>query len=87
MFSALDRILFAPLPYADEDRLVHFGMTFPFGGGSTASDILSSSPPLSGWLEAGARAVHRGDVGTDDACDITEQPSERLPCARVESNS
>src|SRR5262245_6352790 len=27
MFSALDRILFRPLPYADEDRLVNFGWT------------------------------------------------------------
>src|SRR5262245_472421 len=29
MFSALDRILFRPLPYADADRLVNVGMTFP----------------------------------------------------------
>jgi hypothetical protein len=28
MFSALDRILFRPLPYADAGRLVNVGMTF-----------------------------------------------------------
>jgi len=42
MFSALDRILFRPLPYADEDRLVHFGMTCPsLGGGSTVKTTSS----------------------------------------------
>ena len=35
MFSALDRILFRPLPYSDADRLVNVGRTFPATGGQS----------------------------------------------------
>ena len=90
MFSALDRILFRPLPYADEDRLVHFGMTFPsMSGGSTAdSDLILIGRSYQGsWKPAPEPFTAVTTVmGRGNTCDVTEQPSERLLCARVESN-
>jgi hypothetical protein len=93
MFSALDRILFRPLPYADEDRLVHFGMTFPaMGGGSTAeSDLILIGRSYQGsWKPAPepftAVTTVANAVGVGSTCDVTEQPAERLVCPLVESN-
>jgi putative ABC transport system permease protein len=42
MFSALDRILFRPLPYGDADRLVNVGRTFPAIGGQSPVLLHSS---------------------------------------------
>src|SRR5262245_30839710 len=43
MFSALDRILFRPLPYGDADRLVNIGMTVPAIGAPGRSRVLLHS--------------------------------------------
>src|SRR5262249_37086241 len=40
MFSALDRILFRPLPYGHADRLVNVGMTFPSVQNPDQSQVL-----------------------------------------------
>ena len=60
MFSALDRILFRPLPYGDADRLVNVGMDVPAFGAPAKASILHSQR-LPGALEAGAGTVHRRD--------------------------
>jgi len=91
MFSALDRILFRPLPYADEDRLVHFGMTFPSFSGRGAADsdlILIAGSYQGSWkpVPEPFTAVTTVMWGKGSSCDVTEQPSERLLCAQVESN-
>jgi hypothetical protein len=50
MFSALDRILFRPLPYPDGDRLVQIGMTWPdFGSGGRGDVIFTDRAYLAGW--------------------------------------
>ena len=86
MFSALDRILFRPLPYGDADRLVNVGMTFPATGGHSPV-LLHSREYQERWKPAPAPFIAvttTADVG--NTCDVTEQQPERLLCAAVESN-
>jgi predicted permease len=86
MFSALDRILFRPLPYGDADRLVNLGMTFPATGGRSPV-LLHSSEYQARWKPAPEPFIAvttTADVG--NTCDVTEQQPERLLCAAVESN-
>jgi predicted permease len=85
MFSALDRILFRPLPYQDPDRLVQVGMTMPRLNdksqlGLTDGDYLTRWTPPPEPFEA---VTIEGGGG---ACDATEQQPERLRCVSVESN-
>ena len=87
MFSALDRILFRPLPYADESRLVHFGMVLPGLGGGSERVALLGAPYPGSWKPAPEPfTAVTTMVGTSGPCDLTEQPPERLLCARVENN-
>jgi predicted permease len=92
MFSALDRILFRPLPYADEDRLVNLGWTLSaelMGPGRTQA-ILASRGYRERWKPAPepftAVTTVGLAVGAASTCDVTEQPAERLVCPLVESN-
>src|SRR5262245_17004955 len=87
MFSALDRILFRPLPYADEDRLVNLGWTI--------RGLASGRPELTlvgrGYREHWKPAPDPFTavttiVNTVDTCDVTEQKPERLRCVKVENN-
>jgi putative ABC transport system permease protein len=87
MFSALDRILFRPLPYGDADRLVNVGMTFPAASGGPSPVLLHSSQYLEHWKptpEPFAAVTTTADAGM--TCDVTEHQPERLVCAAVESN-
>ena len=88
MFSALDRILFHPLPYGDADRLVNFGMTVPaIGAPGQSRLILHSLRYQEHWKPAPEPFTDVTTVwGVGDTCDVTEQQSERLLCATVESN-
>ena len=88
MFSALDRILFRPLPYADADRLVNLGWTSPAGAppGQTRT-ILVSIRYRERWKPAPEPFTAVTTIPTTvDTCDVTEQQPERLGCAKVESN-
>jgi len=88
MFSALDRILFRPLPYADPDRLVNLGWTSPAGAppGQTRT-ILVSIRYRERWKPAPEPFTAVTTIpATVDTCDVTEQQPERLLCAKVESN-
>jgi predicted permease len=88
MFSALDRILFRPLPYADPDRLVNLGWTSTAGAppGQTRT-ILVSIRYRERWKPAPEPFTAVTTIpATVDTCDVTEQQPERLVCAKVESN-
>jgi putative ABC transport system permease protein len=88
MFSALDRILFRPLPYGEADRLVNVGMAFqsPEDPGQTEALLPSRTYPEH-WNPAPepfTAVTALRDMG--DTCDVTEQQPERLRCTSVESN-
>jgi predicted permease len=88
MFSALDRILFRPLPYGDADRLVSVGRDYADAGSPDRNNVLiPSSEYQERWRPAPApftAVTTTSDVG--QTCDVTGQHPERLRCASVESN-
>jgi predicted permease len=89
MFSALDRMLFRPLPYADADRLVRVGMRPPPGQPEHWVRNLGSINYQEHWKPAPEPFVEVTTIefrDSDDTCDVTEQQPERLLCANVESN-
>jgi predicted permease len=82
VFSFVDRILFRPLPYANEHELVWFGMTAPIGGGSEF--ILEQN--YSAWKKQRTPfAAMTVTAGVSD-CNLSEFNPIRLPCSRVGSN-
>src|SRR5688572_15006597 len=86
MFSALDRILFRPLPYGDADRLVNVGMTFPAIEGQSPVLLPSREYPER-WKPAPEPFLAvTTTAGVGNTCDVTGQQPERLRCATVESN-
>jgi predicted permease len=88
MFSALDRILFRPLPYADADQLVNVGMTFPaFEIAGKTPATLNSRGYQARWKPAPEPFTAVSTIQSDGKiCDVTEGQPERLFCATVESN-
>jgi hypothetical protein len=83
VFSAVDRILFRPLPYGHEDRLMSVGMMAPldtneFMFASEYFDLRHAPGPF--------EAVTSFEAGAP-ACDLTEQQNPlRLHCSKVEAN-
>ena len=47
VYSVVDRVLFRPLPYPDESRILWFGMKAPVGG-----DNFALGPDYQDWKEA-----------------------------------
>jgi predicted permease len=92
MFSALDRILFRPLPYADADRLVNLGWTLSAAltGPGRTQTVLVARGYRERWKPApepfAAVTTVFNATGVGSTCDVTEQPAERLVCPTVESN-
>src|SRR5262245_22052426 len=88
MFSALDRILFRPLPYGDAERLVNQGAAVSaFGAPGQTQVILVSRGYRERWKpvpEPFTAVTTIEDVG--NTCDVTTEQPERLRCATVESN-
>jgi putative ABC transport system permease protein len=92
MFSALDRILFRPLPYADAGRLVNLGWTLSAAlTGPQTQAILTSrgyrerwKPAPDPFIAVTTVTIQLGAGG--GTCDVTEQQPERLGCPTVESN-
>ncbi len=81
VFSVVDRILFRPLPYAHDDRLVSVGLVAP---------ILPQEFMLGGsyyeWRDnQKAFDAFTSETGAN-ACDLTERNPARLSCASVEQN-
>ncbi|MCU1236741.1 MAG: hypothetical protein JWP63_4708 [Candidatus Solibacter sp.] len=82
VFSAVDRILFRPLPYANEERLVSVGMLAPldtneFLFASGIIDLRHNPGPFEAITSFQAGGI---------PCDLTEHNPVRLECLRIEGN-
>jgi putative ABC transport system permease protein len=82
VFSAVDRILFRPLPYRDEGRLVSAGIMAPldtneFMLADAYFDLRRNPGPF-----VAVTSFQAGEM----ACDLTEQSPLRMRCMRVEGN-
>jgi len=82
VFSVVDRLLFRSLPYAQDDRLVSFGLTAPiekneFVLGAGYVGFRHHPGPF-----AQVAAMQPGVA----KCDITEQDPARINCAHVEQS-
>jgi len=88
MFSALDRILFRPLPYGDADRLVNVGLTIPAPGEPGKSRALLRPLSYQKFRKPAPEPFSAvTSVWSDgEPCDVTEAQPERVLCAEVESN-
>ena len=81
VFSFVDRILFRPLPYANERELVWFGMTAPIG---SSEFILEQN--YTAWRNRQTPfAAMTVTAGVGD-CSLSELNPVRLRCSRVASN-
>jgi predicted permease len=82
VFSAVDRVLFRPLPYADEDRLVSAGMMAPLD----TNEFLFAEPYFDLRRNPGpfeqVTAFQAGTIHTD----LTDDKPVRLRALRVEAN-
>ena len=81
VFSVVDRILFRPLPYTHEDRLVSVGLTAPiipeeFMLGGSYYTWRDNQKPFEAFTS---------ETGVNP-CDLTERNPARLSCAGVEHN-
>ncbi len=82
VFSAVDRILFRALPYANEDRLVSVGMMAPLD----SNEFLFAEPYFNLRRDPGpfqeVTAFQAGTIATD----LTEDNPKRLRALRLEAN-
>jgi putative ABC transport system permease protein len=81
VFSVVDRILFRPLPYPHDDRLVSVGLTAP---------IIPQEFVLGGWYyewrdHQTPFTALTSEAGVN-ACDLTEHNPAHLSCASVDAN-
>jgi len=81
VFSAVDRILFRPLPYHDEGRLVSVGMT-----ALDTNEFLLAEAYFELRRDPGPFAKVTAFQAGSIACDLTESNPLRLRCLRAESN-
>jgi predicted permease len=82
VFSVVDRILFRPLPYAHEDRLVSVGLSSPYDANEfmfaqNYFDLRHNTGPLEAVTSFQAGAI---------GCDLNLENPARLRCLRVEAN-
>jgi predicted permease len=82
VFSAVDRVLFRPLPYRDEGRLVSAGIMAPldtneFMLADAYFDLRRNPGPF-----VAVTSFQAGGI----ACDLTEQSPLRMSCMRVEGS-
>ncbi len=82
MFSIVDRVLFRPLPYANEARLVSVGMMAPLD----SNEFMFAGEYFNLHRDHGPfDAVSTFQAGAFD-CDLTSQNPQRVRCLRMESN-
>jgi hypothetical protein len=83
VFSAVDRILFRALPYAEPDRLVSVGLAAPI----EPTEFLLHTDYVTLWRHADLpfKSVTTTATPAYD-CDLTEARPRRLSCAQVEWN-
>jgi len=81
VFSVVDRILFRPLPYAHDERLVSVGLTAP---------IIPEEFMLGGsyyqWQDSQTPFTALTSESGINECDLTERNPQRLSCANIEQN-
>jgi putative ABC transport system permease protein len=82
VFSAVDRILFRPLPYRDEARLVSAGMMAPLD----SNEFLLADAYFDLRRNPGPFAAVTSFQAGGIACDLTEASPLRMVCLRVEAN-
>ncbi len=81
VFSVVDRILFRPLPYTNEDRLTSIGILAPLD----STEFMLGADYYEWRNERTAfDGMTTWSMATD--CDADGDPPERLGCARVEAN-
>jgi len=81
VFSAVDRILFRALPYADDGRLVSLGMTAPIA----PHEFLLGYDYLD-WRSASTPFESMGEWSGVGDCDLTDANPVRLRCGIVDSH-
>jgi predicted permease len=81
VFSVVDRILFRPLPYAHDGRLVSVGLVAPI---VPEEFMLGGSYFVWRDNQKPFEAI-TSEIGVTP-CDLTERSPARLSCARVEAN-
>jgi putative ABC transport system permease protein len=91
MFSALDRILFRPLPYPGGEQLVQIGMTVrdfgPSANGGRGDVIFTDHAYRARWSLPPEPFVSVTIISRTPECDITEDHRpERVRCAYVSHN-
>ena len=82
VFSAVDRILFRPLPYRDEAGLVSVGMMAPLD----SNEFFLAEPYFDLRRHPGPFAEVTSFQAGAIACDLNEQSPLRLRCLRLERN-
>jgi predicted permease len=82
VFSFVDRILFRPLPYANEHELVWFGMTAPIGG---ATEFILDQNYTAWKKQQTPFSAITATSGVVD-CSLSELNPVRLRCSRVTAN-
>jgi putative ABC transport system permease protein len=82
VFSAVDRVLFRPLPYDDEARLVSVGIMAPLD----TNEFLLTEGYLDLRRDPGPLAAVSSFQAGAIACDLTDDRPSRLACLRVEAN-
>src|SRR5690348_13211982 len=82
VFSAVDRVLFRPLPYRDEARLASVGIMAPLD----TNEFLLASAYFDLRRNPGPFAEVTAFQAGTAACDLTEASPVRLQCLRLESN-
>src|SRR4029077_6086153 len=80
VFSVVDRILFRSLPYAQEERLVSFGLLAPI----ERDEFMLGASYVDFRKEPGPFEAITSMAPGSTACDVTEQSPVRLSCASVE---
>jgi putative ABC transport system permease protein len=81
VFSVVDRVLFRPLPYSDDSRLVSVGVTAPI----ERQEFMLGRQYFD-WKDHQTPFVQMTSWSGLSDCDLTDQSPVRLVCARVESN-
>src|SRR5215467_9886283 len=82
VFSAVDRILFRPLPYQDESRLASVGIMAPLD----SNEFLLAEGYFDLRRHPGPFAAVTSFQAGSIACDLTEDHPLRLRCLRAEAN-
>jgi predicted permease len=81
VFGVVDRILFRPLPYAHDERLVSVGLTAPI---APQEFMLGGS--YYQWQDNQAAFTALTSESGVNECDLTEHNPKRLSCANIEQN-